>query len=96
MVTIEQGFNGKQTKISIVKADGHKHMADVTIEQFGLPRILGEGGVTRVGVGAKGLKDLKNGETWVPSTTTAHYVSVEELLALRDEINQVLKEILNI
>lgn len=87
MATIKEGYDGKETRLTVVPRDDHRNI-ELWIEQFGLPRILGKKGVTRIGK----LEDLKEGENYQPSTETMAYMTINEAIALRDELNDAIRE----
>lgn len=88
MATIKAGYDNKPTHITVSTGE-HDGKAAVWIEQFGLPRILGKHGVVRMGT----LTGLKDGENYQPSTETLGYAEIGELIALRNEINEAIKEL---
>lgn len=86
MVTIKDGYNGEKTEVIVTHQDGRDTIG-LWIE-LGIPRILGAKGKTRIDT----LKNLKDGETYEPSTETLSYMTITEAIALRNELNQAIKE----
>lgn len=90
MAIIKEGYDGKETQIRVDGRDSGG-IAELWIEQKGLSIIkTGKGAEATYRKGK--LQDLKDGELFLPDNETLAYMTIQEAIALRDELNVAIKE----
>lgn len=87
MATVQQGFGGKPTRIRVSARDTRDYKAEIWIEQEG---------VRRYAPYVRGGGDNRTTDQFVEisgGSETLAYATLNELLALRDECNAVIQEL---
>lgn len=96
-MTIKQGYDGKPTHLKFSAREGDScgfrkyRTADFWIEQEGLSLIKTSKGAKATYRKGK-LEDLKECELYLPDNETLAYITLDEVLALRDELNGLIQE----
>lgn len=86
MATIINGYNDMPLRINVNRR--HESTGLELWIELGIPRILGHKGAERIA----NPKDLKDGETYVPTIDTLSCMTLDEALTLRNELNKAIKE----
>lgn len=80
-MTIKEGYDGKKTEIKIyARTDCKTRKAELWLEQEGVKTYFT----------SRATKNIEESES---HSETLHYITLEELLALRDECNAVIQEL---
>lgn len=96
-MVIKDGYGGKSTEIRVSACESRRiqgqptPMAELWIEQKGLSLIKSGKGVDATYRKGK-LADLKEGELYLPDNETLAYITIDEAIMLRDELNEAIKE----
>lgn len=77
MATISQGYGGKPTYIKVCAGDDGHRMGYIWLEQKGIETIQ---------------RPIEKGQKIIPYETLA-YATIEEVIALRDECNETIKQL---